>query len=57
MKFRLFVAGIVVAGVVVAVDSAAYGVGKVSSGRHDPVSLGMLIGGVAVVACALSHPA
>ena len=33
---------------VLSVGPAAYGAGKVSAGHHDPVSLGMLIGGLAV---------
>ncbi len=33
---------------VVSVGAGAYGVGKVSAGHHDPASLAMLIGGVAV---------
>ena len=52
MKFRQFVVWNFLAGTVfvVAVGSAAYGAGKVSTGHHDPVSLGMLIGGIAVAA-------
>ena len=52
MKFRQFVVWNFLAGTVfvVAVGAAAYGAGKVSTGHHDPVSLGMLIGGVAVAA-------
>jgi membrane protein DedA with SNARE-associated domain len=33
---------------VLSVGPAAYGAGKVSAGHHDPVSLGMLIGGLAL---------
>jgi len=33
---------------VLSVGPAAYGAGKVSTGHHDPVSLGMLIGGLAL---------
>jgi membrane protein DedA with SNARE-associated domain len=54
MKFSQFVVWNFLAGAVfvVSVGSGAYGVGKVSTGHHDPASLGMLIGGVAVaVAC------
>jgi membrane protein DedA with SNARE-associated domain len=44
---------------VLSVGPAAYGAGKVSTGHHDPVSLGMLIGGLAVgavcVLLALRH--
>ena len=52
MKFSQFVVWNFLAGTVfvVAVGSGAYGVGKVSTGHHDPVSLGMLIGGVVVAA-------
>ncbi len=52
MKFRQFVVWNFLAGTVfvVAVGSAAYGAGKVSTGHHDPVSLSMLIGGIAVAA-------
>ena len=52
MKFRQFVIWNFLAGTVfvVAVGSAAYGAGKVSTGHHDPVSLSMLIGGIAVAA-------
>lgn len=52
MKFRQFVIWNFLAGTVfvVAVGSAAYGAGKVSTGHHDPLSLGMLIGGIAVAA-------
>ena len=54
MKWREFVVWNFLAGTVfvVSVGAGAYGVGKVSTGHHDPVSWGMLIGGVAVaVAC------
>jgi membrane protein DedA with SNARE-associated domain len=52
MKFRQFVIWNFLAGTVfvVAVGSAAYGAGKVSTGHDDPVSLGLLIGGIAVAA-------
>jgi membrane protein DedA with SNARE-associated domain len=52
MKFRQFVVWNFLAGVVfvVSVGSGAYGAGKLSAGRHDPVSLGMLIGGIVVSA-------
>ena len=33
---------------VLSVGPAAYGAGKVSTGHHDSVSLGMLIGGLAL---------
>jgi membrane protein DedA with SNARE-associated domain len=50
MKFSQFVVWNFFAGTVfvVSVGSAAYGAGKISTGHHDPVSLAMLIGGVAV---------
>jgi membrane protein DedA with SNARE-associated domain len=52
MKFSQFVVWNFLAGTVfaVSVGAGAYGVGKVSTGHTDPVSLGMLIGGVAVAA-------
>lgn len=52
MKFRQFVVWNFLAGTafVLAVGPAAYGIGKVSTGHHDPASLGMLIGGIAVAA-------
>jgi membrane protein DedA with SNARE-associated domain len=52
MKFRQFVVWNFLAGAVfvVGVGSGAYGAGKVVTGHHDPVSLGMLIGGIAVAA-------
>jgi membrane protein DedA with SNARE-associated domain len=56
MKFRQFAAWNFLAGTVfvVAVGSGAYGAGRVSTGHHDPVSWGMLVGGTAVaVACAV----
>jgi membrane protein DedA with SNARE-associated domain len=54
MKFRQFVVWNFLAGTVfvVSVGAGAYGTGKVATGQHDPVSLLMLIGGVAVaLAC------
>jgi membrane-associated protein len=50
MKFRQFVVWNFLAGTVfvVSVGAGAYGTGKVASGQTDPVSLFMLIGGVAV---------
>ena len=50
MKFRQFVVWNFLAGTVfvVSVGAAAYGTGKVATGQHDPVSLFMLVGGVAV---------
>jgi membrane protein DedA with SNARE-associated domain len=52
MKFRQFVVWNFLAGTVfvVSVGASAYGVGKVSTGHTDPVSLGMLIGGLAIAA-------
>jgi len=52
MKFRQFVVWNFLAGTVfvVSVGAAAYGTGKVATGQTDPVSLFMLIGGVAVAA-------
>jgi membrane protein DedA with SNARE-associated domain len=49
MKFSQFVIWNFFAGTVfvVSVGAGAYGAGKVSTGSHDPASLGMLIGGVA----------
>jgi len=56
MKFRQFVVWNFFAGTVfvVSVGSGAYGAGKISTGQHDPVSLGMLIGGVAVAAACIA---
>jgi len=54
MKWRQFVVWNFLAGTVfvVSVGAGAYGAGKISTGQQDPVSWGMLIGGVAVaVAC------
>src|SRR5215469_18715137 len=50
MKFRQFVVWNFLAGTVfvVSVGAGAYGVGKVATGHYDPVSLFMLVGGVAV---------
>jgi membrane protein DedA with SNARE-associated domain len=50
MKFSEFVVWNFFAGTVfvVSVGAGAYGAGKVASGHHDPASVGMLIGGVAV---------
>jgi membrane protein DedA with SNARE-associated domain len=55
MKFRQFVVWNFLAGTVfvVSVGAGAYGAGKVSAGHHDPVSLAMLIGGVAVAVLCL----
>ena len=61
MKLSQFVIWNFFAGAVyvLSVGPAAYGAGKVSTGHHDPVSLGMLIGGLAVgavcVLLALRH--
>ena len=50
MRYSQFVAWNFVAGAVyvLSVGPAAYGVGKVSTGQHDPASVGMLAGGVFV---------
>jgi len=50
MKFRQFAIWNFLAGIVLvlSVGPSAYGAGRVSTGHHDPVSLGMLIGGIAV---------
>lgn len=56
MKFRQFVVWNFLAGTVfvVGVGAGAYGVGRVSTGHHDAASLGMLIGGIAIVsACVM----
>ena len=55
MKFSQFVVWNFFAGTlfVVSVGAGAYGVGKISTGHHDPASLAMLIGGVAVAAACL----
>jgi membrane protein DedA with SNARE-associated domain len=56
MQFRQFVVWNFLAGAVFvgSVGASAYGIVKVSTGYHDPVSVSMLIGGaVAVVACLL----
>ncbi len=56
MKFRQFAIWNFLAATafVLAVGPTAYGAGKVSTGHHDPVSLGMLIGGITVIAvCAV----
>lgn len=52
MKFRQFAVWNFAAGTayVLAVGPTAYGAGRVATGHHDPVSLGMLIGGLAVTA-------
>ena len=52
MKFSQFVVWNFLAGTVfaVSVGASAYGLGKVSTGHTDPVSVGMLIGGVVVTA-------
>lgn len=54
MKFREFVIWNFLAGTVfvVGVGASAYGAGRISTGHHDPASLGMLIGGIAIaIAC------
>ena len=50
MKFSQFAIWNFFAGVafILSVGPAAYGAGKVTTGHHDPVSVGMLIGGLAV---------
>jgi membrane protein DedA with SNARE-associated domain len=50
MKFSQFAIWNFFAGVafILSVGPAAYGMGKVTTGHHDPVSVGMLIGGLAV---------
>jgi len=50
MKFRQFALWNFLAGLVfvLSVGPGSYGVGRVSVGHHDPASLGMLIGGIAV---------
>lgn len=55
MNFRQFAVWNFFAGTVfvVAVGSGAYGAGRVATGHHDPVSWGMLIGGVVVGAACL----
>src|SRR5215831_10564934 len=55
MKFRQFVVWNFLAGTVfvVGVGAGAYGVGKVATGHYDPVSLFMLVGGVAVAGACL----
>ena len=55
MKFRQFVVWNFLAGTVfvVSVGAGAYGTGKVATGQHDPVSLLMLVGGVAVAGACL----
>ena len=52
MKFSQFVVWNFLAGTVfaVSVGAGAYGAGKVATGHTDPVSVGMLIGGVVVTA-------
>ncbi len=56
MRFRQFAVWNFFAGAVfvVSVGVGAYGAGKVSAGHHDPVSLGMLVGGVAAVLACLA---
>jgi len=56
MKFGQFVVWNFFAGAVfvVSVGAGAYGAGKISAGHHDPVSLAMLIGGVAVAILCLA---
>ena len=55
MKFRQFAVWNFLAGLVfvLSVGPGSYGVGRVSAGHHDPVSLGMLIGGIAVAIVSL----
>jgi len=50
MEFRQFAIWNFLAGIVfvLSVGPSAYGVGRVSAGHHDPVSLGMLVAGIAV---------
>ena len=50
MKFRQFAVWNFLAGTVfvVGVGAGAYGVGRVSTGHHDPVSWAMLVGGTVV---------
>jgi membrane-associated protein len=52
MKFRQFVVWNFFAGAVfvVGVGAGAYGAAQVVTGSHDPASVGMLIGGIAVAA-------
>ena len=52
MNFRQFVFWNLLAGAafVLSVGPAAYGAGRVSTGHHDLLSLGMLAGGIAVAA-------
>jgi peptidoglycan/LPS O-acetylase OafA/YrhL len=38
---------------VVAVGSGAYGAGRVATGHHDPVNVGMLVGGAVVAAACI----
>jgi membrane protein DedA with SNARE-associated domain len=56
MKFSQFAVWNLLAGAVflLSVGPAAYGAGKVSTGHHDPVSLGMLIGGIMVAAACIA---
>jgi membrane protein DedA with SNARE-associated domain len=56
MKFSQFAVWNFLAGAVfvLSVGPAAYGAGKVSTGHHDPVSLGMLIGGIVVAAACIA---
>ena len=55
MKFRQFAIWNFLAGMVfvLSVGPGSYGVGRVSAGHHDAVSLGMLIGGIAVAVVAV----
>jgi membrane protein DedA with SNARE-associated domain len=55
MDFRQFAVWNFFAGTVfvVAVGAGAYGAGRVATGHHDPASLGMLVGGVAVAAACI----
>jgi membrane protein DedA with SNARE-associated domain len=55
MNFRQFVVWNFLAGTVfvVAVGSGAYGAGRVATGHHDAVSLGMLVGGIVVAAACI----
>jgi len=55
MNFRQFAFWNFLAGTVfvVAVGSGAYGAGRVATGHYDPLSLGMLVGGVVVAAACI----
>ena len=55
MEYSQFVAWNFLAGAVfvLSVGPAAYGAGKVSTGHSDPVSIGTLVGGVAIAVAAI----